>query len=102
MINLILFCFATASLTLFLDMCMQEGMILHRYYKAIEGLPVVVFKPLGGCTYCMGFWIYIISIILIHVTELQIIQASRFEDFALLAFLGIGFNYVFIKVIEKL
>ncbi len=91
MINLILFCFATASLTLFLDMCMQEGMILHRYYKAIEGLPVIVFKPLGGCSYCFGTWIFVLFFFLF-----------RPETIELGLLLGLGINYVFIKAIEKL
>lgn len=35
MIQLILFCFGTACLTLFLDMCFQKGMIFRKYYNWI-------------------------------------------------------------------
>jgi hypothetical protein len=91
MIDLILFCFGTASLTVFLDMCMQEGMILHRYYKAIEGFPVMLFKPLGGCSYCFGTWIFVLFFF-----------SFRSEPNILGLFIGLGINYVFIKVIEKI
>jgi hypothetical protein len=102
MINLILFCFGTAGLTLFLDMCMEKEMILHWYYRAIEKLPLWLFKPLGGCPYCFGTWVYVFSIILVYVSKSESIQPSQFCYFTLLAFLGIGFNYVFIKVISRI
>jgi hypothetical protein len=35
MINLILFCFGTASLTMFLDKCFEKGMIFRKYYNWI-------------------------------------------------------------------
>lgn len=35
MINLILFCFGTAALTVFLDMTFQKGMIFRKYYNLI-------------------------------------------------------------------
>lgn len=35
MTNLILLCFATAGLTVFLDTCFQKGMIFRRYYNWI-------------------------------------------------------------------
>jgi hypothetical protein len=91
MINLILFCIGTASFTLFLDMCMQEGMILHRYYLTIEKLPMIIFKPLGGCSYCMGFWVFVLFFFSLRA-ETNIIEL----------FLGAGINYVFIKFLEKL
>lgn len=71
--------FCTAALTRFIDMCFDEGMILHGYFKWLERItnvrkgnavneesrelePFVVssdwlYKPLGGCIYCMGFWL---------------------------------------------
>jgi hypothetical protein len=63
MINLILFCFGTASLTHFFWVSMNEGMIFHWWYKFIEVIGekrLWLFKVLGGCTYCYGTWIFII------------------------------------------
>jgi hypothetical protein len=69
---------------------MQEGMILHRYYLAIERLPLFVFKPLGGCSYCFGTWIFL-SVYMLSIAEIstQIL-------------LGIGINHIFIRIIEKI
>jgi hypothetical protein len=91
MIDLILFCFGTASLTVFLDMCFEDGMILHGYYKAIYRLPKVLFKPLGGCVYCFSVWVFVLFFF-----------SFRVETNLLGLFIGLGINYVFIKAIEKL
>jgi hypothetical protein len=128
MINLILFCMGTASLTMFLNVCMQKGMIFRRYYNLItywfalprnkprsckitrEGQVLYryprfikssyfwLWKMLCGCYYCYGthifIWTYLISAFFI----LQ----GNFLSLALNGFLGLGFNYVFIKAIERL
>jgi hypothetical protein len=90
MIELILLCFGTASLSIFFDMCLQEGMIFYRYYKNIERLPVWIFKPLGGCVYCSGTWIFLI------------VYSCLIAEFSALIVLGIGINHVFIKAIERI
>lgn len=90
MIDLILLCLSTASFSLFVDMCMEEGMILHWYYKLIERLPEVLFKPLGGCIYCFSAWCFVLFYCL-----------SDGGDKNFVLFLGIGINYIFIKSIEK-
>jgi hypothetical protein len=101
MINLILFCFGTAGLTMFLDMCMQEGMILHRYYKIIEKLPVWLFKPIGGCCYCLGGWLFICTY-LITIFFIKSVFSENSFILALFGVLGIGINYVFIKLIDRI
>lgn len=98
MIKLILFCLGTACLSLFLEMCMQEGMVLHSYYKAIEKFPVALFKPLGGCVYCFGTWVFICTYLMWGKSVLT----GNFSILTLYCLFGIGFNYVFIKVIERL
>lgn len=90
MIEIIILAFGTASLSLFLDMCFNEGMIFHWYYKLIERLPVVLFKPLGGCIYCFGTWVFVIFL-----------ELPPTKQNVLGLFLGIGINYIFIKTFEK-
>lgn len=94
MINLLFLCFSTACLSLFIEICFDAGMVLHWYYKRIEKLPEVLFKPLGGCIYCFGAWVYIIiSCILCY-------KSGVIFDFIGL-FLGLGFNFIFIKALER-
>jgi hypothetical protein len=104
MIDLILFCFGTASLTLFLDMCMDEGMIFSWWYKFIQRVGenrLWLFKVLGGCTYCYGTWIFICTYLAISSLSQSVFPYNSFI-LAVYGILGIGFNYVFIKVIEKI
>lgn len=43
----------------------SPGMILHFWYKLIDRLPDVLYKPLGGCTICLAgqcsAWFYLIK-----------------------------------------
>lgn len=87
--ELLILCLGSASLSYFLDMCFEENMIFHWYYKLIERLPEYLFKPLGGCIYCFGSWIFLI------------LYTCLIAKFSGLIVLGIGFNYVFIKALEK-
>ena len=94
MIELILFCLGTASLTHFFWVSMNEGMIFHGWYKFIEKAQEkepCFYKILGGCIYCTGSWIFLMLYPWVMSWEglLNII-------------LGLGFNYVFIKVIERI
>jgi hypothetical protein len=71
---------------------MNEGMIFHGWHKFIERLGqerLWLYKVLGGCTYCYGTWIFIIF-------YMSVFPLSWF------LLIGIGFNYVFIKAIERL
>jgi hypothetical protein len=132
MINLILFCFGTASLTLFLDMCMEKGMIFRKYYNwitywfylpnnklrsykvSLPGLNVLyayprfvkneytwLWKVLGGCNRCFGSWLFICTYLVTIILETSVFTYNSFI-LAVYGILGIGFNYVFIKAIEKL
>lgn len=94
MIEIILLCLGTASLSSFLDMCMEAGMILNWYYKLIERLPEYLFKPLGGCIYCFSTWVYIL--VFAFSQELPPTKQN-----ILGLFLGLGINYIFIKAFEK-
>jgi hypothetical protein len=96
--ELILLSFGTASLSVFFDMCMQEGMILYRYYRNIEKFPAWIFKPLGGCVYCSGTWIFICTYLIIAKNVFPI----EFVSLAVFGILGIGLNHVFIKLIERI
>jgi hypothetical protein len=131
MIDLVLFCFGTASLTLFLDMCMEKGMIFRKYYNWItywlsldkrevtftmRGFDVSnikiryiyqknqfvwLWKILGGCSLCFGTWLFICTYLLTIVLLKSVFPYNSFI-LAVYGILGIGFNYVFIKVIEKI
>jgi hypothetical protein len=147
MINLILFCLGTASLTHFLSMCFQKGMIFRKYYNWItywfaldkesgyknifikrptiksnvippagiltggfleelmnpepvkwyygarrykKNDKVWLWKVLAGCYFCYGTWVFIV----LYLLTMQGISTQ--------ILLGIGFNYVFIKVIERI
>jgi hypothetical protein len=90
MIDLILLCFGTAALSLFLDKCMEEGMIFHWYYKLIERFPEWLFYPLGGCKYCMGTWVFVLFYYL---------PPTGYNVLGL--FLGIGINFIIIRALEK-
>lgn len=78
-IIILLTAFCTASLSRFIDMCFEEDMILHGYMlwlqkkckckfiqvvnqetKELESRVIDshwLYSPLGGCIYCMSFWI---------------------------------------------
>jgi hypothetical protein len=57
-----------------------------------------LFKILGGCIYCFGTWVYIITFLITSI----FIMSSRVDSLALFGFLGIGLNYFFIEVILKI
>jgi len=44
---------------------MSPGMIFYPYYRLIDKLPTVMFKPLGGCLMCFtgqaALWTYLIT-----------------------------------------
>lgn len=94
MIDLVLLCFGTAALACFIECSTSEDMIFHGYYKAIEKLPVWLFKPLGGCLCCMGTWVYIIISACVFSISGVIYGFIGF-------FLGIGINYIFIRLFDK-
>lgn len=94
MIELLFICFGTACLSHFLEMCMNDGGIFNWYLGKIVHLPNWLFKPLGGCLYCFSTWIYIITIL--FVTNIY-----GFICNPIILFLGLGFNFLFVKLIDK-
>lgn len=52
---------AVACLTFFLYLCLDEGMIFHRYTRWLEQFPDHEWtKPLGMCPYCTNAWLAIL------------------------------------------
>lgn len=94
MMKLIFLCFGTASFSLFLDMCMEDGMIFSWYYRLIERVffkkHIWLFKVLGGCVYCFSTWVFVLFFFWMR-SETKLVEL----------FLGIGINYGFIKLYER-
>lgn len=92
----------TAGMSLFVQECMKEGMILNWYGKLINYLwdstkfPKWLLKPLGMCIYCFSSWVWIG----LFVVNMLPIQWVRLEFIGL--FIGLGFNFIWIKTLEKL
>ena len=57
-----------------------------------------LFKVLGGCIYCFSTWIYIITFLIIG----KIVFPYNFFILAVIGVFGIGLNYFFIEVIQKI
>jgi hypothetical protein len=96
MIDLIIFCMCTASLSHFFQMTQDEGMIFEWYGKLLDRIPEFFAKPLGSCVLCNGTWIYIIVFFLYWLDP-----KSAFIPTIVLLFLGMGVNYIFIEMIGK-
>jgi hypothetical protein len=54
------------------------------------------YEPMGGCIYCFGTWVFIVLFIVYITTFTYEIPAF------LGLLLGMGVNYVFIELINKL
>lgn len=68
------------------------------YYKKIK-LPSFIkhlYKPLGGCIYCFGTWVFIV-LFLCWSSQ----NSYSIHTFVSL-FLGIGLNYIWIKILNKI
>lgn len=129
MISLIIFCLLTACLSVFLDFCMEKGNIFRGYYNWLTywlWLPIrhkshvkkahavysaicgqvsrrpkplrykrrlsFLYKPLGGCVNCFGTWVFIVLFFFLH----------RENTLQLGLFLGLGVNYIWIKIFNKI
>lgn len=110
MIDLIIFCFGTASLSHFFQVAQEEGMIFEWYGKLLDKIPEFFAMPLGRCITCNGTWIFIIAFfltIIIFNNKIVLFSLSQPEEKfsqpqSLIAlFLGIGINFIWIKVIDK-
>jgi hypothetical protein len=54
MIDFLLACVCSSAVCVGAHVAMQNRMILHFYYEWIRKLPLILFKPLGGCLPCMA------------------------------------------------
>lgn len=88
----------TASLTMFIDHCMEKEMIFRRWYLFLTYHWIRTYrqkdrwkrkflKPLGLCHYCFGTWIAIFTYLFIVGFDIAI-------------FLLIASNYFFIRIWE--
>lgn len=115
----VLFCLGTAGLSLFVQECMKKGMILGWYgewlnstwdtmdravwYKYdFKATPlqakIVLFllKPLGMCIYCFSSWVFI------GLFLVTMVPFSGEMPIFIGLLLGLGFNYIWIKILEKI
>lgn len=96
LVSALLVCPFTAAFTLFVRFCLQEGNIFGWYGCLIEKWsenPKLEYwlKPLGGCVYCFGTWIFI-------VLFLGIVPSFGWSIPEIVALLlGCGLNYMFIE-----
>lgn len=52
-------------------------------------------KILGGCIYCFGTWVFIVTF------TLSVSQKDAFIPTFVALFLGTGLNFIWIKILEK-
>lgn len=108
-ILVILLSLMTGSFSMFLDKCMGPGMILRRYYLFLvyhwirnwrrgDRWKRWPLKILGLCVYCSGTWIYICT----FTISAFFVLPSNLIIFAILGILGIGQNYFWIEVIQRI
>ncbi len=57
-----------------------------------------LWKPLGGCIYCFSVYIYIITFLIIG----KHVLVGNFLIWAVWGILGIGLNYFWIEVIQRI
>ena len=89
LINYILLSFGIACFSAFLEFCFMPAQILSFYYGLIYRLPKWLFKPLGGCTVCMNYWI---TSILYFITF----------NFSLIHFVFfVGISYISLRLVSK-
>jgi hypothetical protein len=108
-----IFSLSTASLSCFLDRCMEKGMIFRSYYNwitywlwlsknSVKNKYQWLFKVLGGCVYCFGTWVFIV-LYLVIVLYLAVLSDFRSIVTSVIGlFLGIGMNYFWIEVIQRI
>lgn len=91
----------TASFSLFLEFCIQDGNIFESYGKWIEKTSEKKksyeywLKPIGGCVFCFGTWVYIITYLIF------VFDKTAFIPSFIVLFLGCGVNYLFLSIFNK-
>jgi hypothetical protein len=80
----------------FVDFCFYEGNIFDKYYLYIhekfEEKSPKLFKVIGGCIFCYGTWIYIITFSIFNI---------YYPLPILFIILGMGINYISIHVLNN-
>lgn len=95
----------TASFSLFLEFCLQDGNIFGRYGNWIEHKSYGNYrirywlKPIGGCVFCLGVYVFIAFFLCFFALSNQISQI-RLTAFCTL--LGIGLNHLLIGAFKKI
>ena len=103
--QVIVICFMTASLTVFLRFCMGSGNIFGWYGdwidKQWDESPNMqpLLKVIGACNKCYGTWVFIV---LFCCYWLFSNQKDGVTSMALCTILGCGVNYMFINLFEKI
>ena len=108
-IILLLFCISTASLCVFINDCMEPGMILRRYYlwltyhwiknwRKKDRWKRHLLKIIGMCIFCCGFYIGLTSILIFNSTVLHFSLTQLLLFYPIFA----GLQHNIIKIILKL
>ena len=91
----------SGAFALFLDSCMNEGMILNWWYKMLDSIKSESlkywFKPLGLCIYCMSEWVFII----VAKLTLPLFCWPNINYSILVFVFGSGFNYLIVDLWQK-
>ncbi len=101
-LTIMLLALCTGALGVFFQECLEPGMIFGRYGKWLHATyrlswrrkdrwRRLLVQPLGNCVFCNTSWIYIIA----HFIGLGWGKAA-------FVLLGLGLNYVFVKIFNKL
>lgn len=97
----------TASLAHFIQYCLKPGEILGRYgvwlnyhwiynWRKSDRWKRPILKPLGLCVYCNGAWVFIVLLLVNGWLYSGVIS------FFIGLFLGLGANYIWIKILDKI
>ena len=99
-INIFIYSFLSACLSLFINKCFQKDMIFRRYFllltyywikwhKRKDRWKRKVLKPIGLCIYCYSTWVSIFVFFTISTNPI-------------LLFLFIGLNYIWVEILLKM
>lgn len=90
----------SGAFALFLDSCMDEGMIFHDWYKMLDSVKSERWrywcKPLGLCVYCMSEWVFVLLLGVLGPKYSTITPEN-----VVLFVVGSGFNFLIIDLWVK-
>lgn len=88
----------SGAFALFLDSCMDEGMIFHKYYLLLvllgKRFGEYWFKPLGLCIYCLSEWCFIGLFTCYKPNR----EPMELIEIIILFCVGSGFNFLIIDL----